>query len=225
MWSLLLAFSASATAGTLAFAPNAEATTEVRWADGGTIAVLERFPAAEGVVGSEVSEDGRWAFAWHQASGKPLRVSVYDLQSKQRVATFAPGFGGDLHFSATATLVLTHGCGTSCSMMTVFDLKGQKLLDVGGSLTDVSPNRRYALLYPDLNSDPCPVTLYDLGTGQRITEFGGTGSGELGVTDVKWAANGSSATLSVAPRVGAETKRYLRVSADGTSSWVEASTP
>lgn len=224
MWTFLLAVlvPAPALAGDLTFAPASEATTEVRWADGGADIVLERFPAAEEVIGSEVTGDGRSAFVWHQPKGKPLRVSTYDLRAKKRLASFSPGYGGELRFSAAGTLVLTHGCGTSCQVLTVFDLQGNKLLDVGGTINDVSPARRYALVYPSTDSDPGPVTLYDLANGQRLAEFTATESGDLAVEGLRWMDGESAVVVTLVPRGGGAPSRYLRVAMDGTVGWVAA---
>lgn len=222
MWTLLLAFLAPALAGNLTFAPTTDSATEVRWTDSGAEVVLERFPAAEGVIGSEVSGDGRSAFVWHQPRGKSLRVSTYDLQSKKRVASFSPGYGGELRFSAAGTLVLTSGCGTNCHLLMVFDVQGNKLLDTGGTINDVSPAKRYALVYPSTDSDPGPITLYDLATGQRLAEFTATEFGDLGVDGLRWTDGESAVLVTLEPRGGAAPPRYLRVAVDGTVGWVAA---
>lgn len=222
MWTFLLTFLAPALAGNLTFAPSQEATTEVRWADAGAEVVLERFPGAEAVIGSEVSGDGRSAFVWHQPKGKSLRVSTYDLQAKKRLASFSPGYGGELRYSAAGTLVLTHGCGTSCHVLTVFDLQGNKLLDVGGTIKDLSPTLRYALVYPSTDSDPGPVTLYDLATGQRLAEFTATESGDLGVDTLRWADGESAVIVTLVPRGAGAPPRDLRLAVDGTVGWVAA---
>ncbi|MCK6517485.1 hypothetical protein L6R46_20790 [Myxococcota bacterium] len=222
MWLIILTLIAPALAGDLTFTPSPEATTEVRWTDGDAAVVLERFPAAEEVVGFEVSADGKSAFVWHRPNGKSLRVSTYDLHSKKRIATFSPGFGGQLQFSAAGTLILTHGCGTNCHVLTVFDLLGNKLVGVGGTIHDVSPARRYALVYPTTDSDPGPVTLYDLATGQRLAEFTATESGEIGVEALRWATGESAVIVTLVSRSGGAQPRYLRLGVDGTVGWVAA---
>jgi hypothetical protein len=227
MWSFVLALLTPAFAGTLTFAPDAESATEVRWSDAGANVVLEKFAAAEGVIGSEVSGDGKFAFAWHQPKGKSLRVSVYDLQAKQRISSFSPGYGGTLVFSAANTLVLTRGCGTSCHVLTVFDLNGKTLLDVGGTFNEVSPSRRYALIYsgfysePGFGSEPGPSSLIDLATGAVIVQSSVTESGEVGVDAVKWGVGDATVVLTIVAREGGTAPpRYLRLAPDGTAAWV-----
>lgn len=223
MWSFLVAFSAPALAGELTFAPAADAATEVRWADGSPAVVLEKFPAAEDVIGSEVSADGRLAFAWHQPKGKSLRVSVYDLQTKQRLSSFSPGYGGELHFSAANTLVLEHGCGTSCAVMDVFDSGGKALVSIGGGATEMSPTRKYAIEYASTYSDPGPVTLIDLASGAVLVRSSATEAGDVGVDVVKWAIADASVVLSIVAREGGSAApRYLRLAPDGTAAWVAA---
>lgn len=220
---VLVAFASPALAGSLSILPNESAATEVRWSDAGSETLLETFTGGEGVVGKGVSADGRWAFVWHQPKGKSLRVSVYDLQSRKRSASFSPGYGGQLVFSAANTLVLTHGCGTSCHTLTVYDLTGKELMGVAGSSNELSPNGKYVLDYPDLYSESRPITLYEAESGRKLAEFGGTDSGEVGVDDLKWGS--SDVVAKLMPRSGTGAPRYVRLSADGTTSWVEATTP
>lgn len=221
MWSFVLALLTPAFAGTLTFAPDAESATEVRWSDAGANVVLEKFAAAEGVIGSEVSGDGKFAFAWHQPKGKSLRVSVYDLQAKQRLSSFSPGYGGTLIFSAANTLVLTHGCGTSCHVLTVFDRNGKTLVDVGGTLNDVSPARKYALVYSGFDSEPGPLSLIDLASGAVLVQSSVTESGEVGVDSVTWASGDACVVLTILGREGGTAPpRYLRLAPDGTAAWV-----
>lgn len=222
MWLFAYLLAARAFAGDLSFAPATEAASTVRWTEAGTTVVLETFPATEAVVGSGVSHDGRWAFAWHQPKGKSLRVSVYDLQAKTRGSSFAPGVGGSLDFTPGNTLLLSYGCGTSCQSALLYDVRGNKLMSEGGAIGSVSPSLRYALFYPDDYSDARSVDLFDLSTGQRLSAFGPTADGSLAVKAVRWGPADAFVVVTVGPRdplTGAA--RYLRMAQDGTVTWVE----
>ncbi|HVY48837.1 MAG TPA: hypothetical protein VHB21_23270, partial [Minicystis sp.] len=135
--------SAAARRPRLDLVPRLWGTGEVRLVDASGAHRLERFTEPQAIVGTEISPDGRRAYVWHLGARPPRRLSVYDLASRTRLADFAPGFGGELHFTPAGNLVHTWGCGSNCHGYALYDASGRTLFRGVTAGAEVSPARRY----------------------------------------------------------------------------------
>jgi hypothetical protein len=159
---------------------------EVQVVEGGHPRSLERFAEPQSVKASETSGDGRFAFVWHRGSRPGLRLGIYDLRSASKTAEFAPGFGGDLHFTPGDNLVHSWGCGTNCANFAVYDPRGRRLLADVSSGVDISPSRRFVVTYPSLFASTEPVVLYDADSARVVFESARSLEGSFLVDELRW---------------------------------------
>ncbi|MFT3765084.1 MAG: hypothetical protein QM820_06155 [Minicystis sp.] len=133
--------------------------------------VLERWGEPHAVRQAEVSSDGRFAYVWHHGAKPPLELSIYDLTTRSRTATFKPGAGGTMFFTPDNTIFHWWGCGTNCAVFALYDVNGHKVIDGGTSQVEISPTRRFLLTGPSLFAASESVALYDLGArGRKLFE-------------------------------------------------------
>lgn len=161
-------------------------TGEVRLVEGGRERPLERYREPISVVATEISPDGRWAFVWHSPARPPLQLAIYDLRTMRRTARFAPGFGGEMHFTPGGNLVHRWGCGTNCAQLAVYDVHGKTLLSTGGSGVEVSPTQRFAVTGPSLFAAEEPAVIYDLDAGRSVYKRDRPRGDSFLLNDVRW---------------------------------------
>lgn len=182
-------------------------TGEVRVVTGRHERVLARYAKPIGVEATEISPDGRWAFVWYRAARPPLQLAIYDLRSTRRTARFAPGFGGEMHFTPKGNIVHTWGCGTNCAVFALYDVHGKKLRVVVSSRIDVSPSRRFVMTGPSLYAANEPVVIYDLDTGRKVYTKGQPAHDPFVVDGVRWDERKNLVSLELAFLHGAKAKR------------------
>lgn len=142
-------------------------TGEVLYFDGKRGRVLERFPEPQSVHESAISPSGRLALVWHRAKG-PLVLSIYDLRTRQRIARFRPGYGGELRFTPGDLLVHHWGCGTNCASFAVYDARGRTKLGGVVSGLEVSADASLLATFPSLPASDEAVVVYDLRRGRKV---------------------------------------------------------
>ncbi len=166
--------------------PRLWGTGEARYVGGGCDELLERFPAPVGVRASEVSPDGRRAFVWYNEDRRPLKLAIYDLAARRRTARFAPGFGGDIHFTPGGNLVHDWGCGTNCANFRVYDPAGRTVLEAVSSWVEISPTHRFVLTAPSLYASTEPMVIYDPDTGRKVFALDPPRGGSFILDRVRW---------------------------------------
>ncbi|MGH7438033.1 MAG: hypothetical protein ACRENE_20315 [Polyangiaceae bacterium] len=142
--------------------------TEVHLVVGKTDTTIETFPTPQQVMGSGVSVSGHWAFVWHVAH-PPQALAIYDLTNNQRVASFDPGFPGDLRWTHGDTLLHTWGCGTSCQVFRIYDTKGTVILEGSGGMHSESPSMRFMITGPATSGASGDIQLVDLQAAQTVS--------------------------------------------------------
>jgi hypothetical protein len=152
---------------------------------------LERFATPHRVEATEISADEALAFVWHQGDRPPLRLSIYDLRARTRLAEFAPGFGGDLHFTPRGKIIHTWGCGSNCHSFAIYDRHGKTLQDGGASGLEVSPERGSMLAFPSFIGAQDLITLYDLETGKPAITWSAPENASFVVDSIAWRRSGT----------------------------------
>jgi len=189
---------AHATARKLRLVNRAWGTGEIRVVLDGHEQVLERYAAPIRVQATEVSSDGRTAFVWYYSSRPPLQLAIYDLRSMQRTARFAPGFGGEIHFTPAGNIVHRWGCGSNCHELALYDLRGKTLLRGWGSDLEISPGGRFAVTGPSIYRDDEAITVYDLDSARRIFRSRPRRGESILLDDVRWSEREGLIELDVA---------------------------
>jgi len=199
--------------------PAEDAASELRVTAGGRTTTLVSYRALVRVNDIAVSRDGRYVVATTQALGAAPSAVVYEVSSGKQLGTVDTDGRATMTWSPKGTLIVEGSCGTDCHTLEVVGTDGKVLAKpLAGGVTSTSPSGAYLLFYPNEGSDPVPVSLVDLSTGEVAAEFSGTASGQLRGGEVAWSADGTAAVLAV--RDGTGPARQLRIASDGTCSWV-----
>ena len=142
LWS-----SAAVAAPQLALHTGADGRKNVVVKRGDDQVALTEFERPTHIYDFAVSPDGKSAFVWHM-DFPPRTVSVYDLETRCRTASFQPGMGGSLRWTCANTLLHIWGAGTAVRLFHVYDLQGKVLC---GTLTEwlvPSPGVRFIAAHP-----------------------------------------------------------------------------
>lgn len=218
---LLLVAMAYAGSAVLDFAPDSSKPMQVTLTRDDKVIVVETFKDWKEGTSIAVSADGKWGAALRGHMREEQALSIYDLSQPQRKAAVSMTSADRIEFSPSNTLILHGSCGTSCAILQVYDLAGKSLGSCGPSV-DVAKTPRYALCYAHEYSDPASISLVDLATGQPVVRFPSTDDEDIIVHEVSWAPDESAVTATVTSRSSpSDPRRRLRLSVDGTSSWVE----
>ena len=189
---------ASAVGANLRFVKRDWGTGEVHLVDGNREELLERYPEPISVHAAEVSLDGHWAFVWHYKARPPLELAIYDLRAMKRTAQFAPGFGGEMHFTPRGHIAHFWGCGTNCAEFMLYDVTGKKLLGAWSSGIELSPSRRFAVSGPSLFASDEAVVVYDLDAARRfVVEPPARHSDSFILEAVRWDERGGAISMAV----------------------------
>lgn len=129
---------------------------------------VTQFTRPEHVYEAAVSPSGRWLLVWHMAR-TPRVLSIYDLRTLALHRQWIPGFGGDLHWTAHDTIFHRWGAGVSCRCWAIYSTDGRVMNQGVCDNLSESPDRAFALLYPQLSVSDRSVVLVDLGCGRLQT--------------------------------------------------------
>jgi hypothetical protein len=72
------------------------------------------------------------------------------------------GFGGEVKWNHENNIVHVYGCGSNCMSARILNIKGDILLEIGGTPITVSPSGRYLLLYTANWMGEQNMEMYDL---------------------------------------------------------------
>ncbi|APR84738.1 Hypothetical protein A7982_10087 [Minicystis rosea] len=148
--------------------------------------VLETFKEPHSVRQASVSSNGRWAYVWHQGAKPPLQLSIYDLATWSRTASFTPGFGGDMYFTPGASILHWWGCGSDCAEFVLYDTHGKKRLSGGTSIVSLSPTSRFMITGPSLFAGGESIVLYDLDAARILYETPAALQSRFRLEEVVW---------------------------------------
>lgn len=137
--------------------------------DDGVDRLLERFKQPQAVFDSALSPDGRFALIWHHVRG-PRRLTIYDVRTGKRTASFKPGFGGDLGFTPNGNILHTWGCGSNCHSFALYSPKGKRIIGDTISGYEILPSRSFFVTCPSLLGAEEPLRVFDLRSGTRVFE-------------------------------------------------------
>ncbi len=157
---------------TIKTTPGPEGHPDVWIRKGGTWMNLTRFDRPQHIYDYQASPDGRFAFVWHM-SYTPRKISVYDLETGNRISRFSPGWAGSLHWTPHNTILHKGGFGTGKDM-DLYDLEGNEL--IGFHERDsvefaVSPTLDYVATIPIYASDTGFVNVYETRKGTLLTQY------------------------------------------------------
>jgi hypothetical protein len=184
----------------------ADGHAEVWYVHDGVRVNLTRFSRPQLFSGMGISADGRWAYVWHHA--RPPRVlSIYDLSSLKRVASFSPGYGGELQWLEGNRILHYWGAGAACVMYAVYDVQGKTVLKGTTSGWDLAPGGTYLATSPSFAAEKEPLVIRDLRTLKVV--YDSTGKADVRVVEeVRWEAGD---TVAVQYLDSAEEKREMTI--------------
>lgn len=145
--SLLLWASTAAASSELALHTGPDGRKNVVVKEGDRWVALTDFARPQHIYDFAASPDGKRAFVWHM-DVPPRTVSVYDLKSRRRTASFRPGYGGTLRWTPANTLLHIWGAGTAVRLFKVYDRRAKVLC---GTMTEslvASPGLRFLAAHP-----------------------------------------------------------------------------
>ncbi|MEN8151814.1 MAG: hypothetical protein ABFS86_18505, partial [Planctomycetota bacterium] len=114
------------------------------------------------------SPDGNHAFVWHM-DVPPRTISVYDLASRERTASFRPGVGGSLRWTAANTLLHIWRAGTAFHLFHIYDRRGKVLRGATAESLAVSPTVRFLAGRPDIVGRE-RLRVWDLATNRLVID-------------------------------------------------------
>lgn len=191
---------------------------EVRVVERGRERLVERYPRPIAVEASEVSPDAHWAFVWYRADRGPLQLAIYDLHTSRRTARFAPGVGGEMHFTPHGNIVLRWGCGSNCAGLLLYDPHGKKLLETGGGWVEVSPTRRFAVTGPSFPDREEPIVLHDLDAVRTVFTKHAPRDDDFTLEGTRWDDERGVVVLTIQPMHASRPQRIaVRVASRSTA--------
>ncbi|MEN8152352.1 MAG: hypothetical protein ABFS86_21215, partial [Planctomycetota bacterium] len=129
---------------------------------------LTNFARPTHVYDFAVSPDGKHAFVWHM-DFPPRTISVYELESRRRTASFSPGAGGDLRWTCANTLLHRWGAGTAVRLFKVYDRRGMMLCGTMTESLASSPSGRFLAAHPVIAGRD-RLRVWDLATSRKVID-------------------------------------------------------
>jgi len=122
---------------------------------------LTGFTHPHEIVKYQTSPNGKWAFIWHY-DYPPMKLRIYNMQKDKLIKDFEPGYGGGLRWTAYNDLVHSWGCGSSCTMMAIYDIQGRTIFSGVYNKIDFSPGNKYMATFPMIFGPDPFIYIYDL---------------------------------------------------------------
>jgi len=148
------------------------------------------FPNVHHILKAEVSPTGKYLLVWHR-DYPPLKVSIYDVESRELISRFEPGYGGNLRWVADDLLYHQWGAGTNTFCFTIRNHMGNvvwKDIDLRGHIPTgghLDASGKYLLVLPSLGISDEDISIHDIRDG---TIFGRATKPEnyVGWLDYTW---------------------------------------
>jgi len=115
----------------------------------------------------QVCPDGRHALVWHHGEYPPLEVTTVRIADGKRIASFCPGFGGELRWTPDDNIVHWWGVSTGVWTVQIRSISGVLVLEAGGSGVAVSPGARWVATFP-LQAVDGDIRVYETGRGRLV---------------------------------------------------------
>lgn len=124
---------------------------------------LTDFTRPNEIIDYGVSQDNNLLFVWHR-DYPPLKLSIYDLNTRQRISQTVPGFGGSMAWTAANNLIHFAGCGTNCVNIAGYNRMGARQFEEIACGVELSPQNSYLLMIPSMPACEPGVKIVDLRT-------------------------------------------------------------
>ena len=128
---------------------------------------ITNFPNPHHIYTAEVSPSGRYLLVWHM-DFSPRKVSVFDLDSGERVSQFVPGAGGEVRWAAHDLIYHCFGAGTNTAFPGIYSVTGEMCWGASTSGAALDASGLYVLVLPSLPNAGEHILIADVRTGDAL---------------------------------------------------------
>jgi len=132
--------------------------------------VLHEFRARQNIYDIAISPDGRFGYVWHDEYS-PRKLSIFDLDTREKLTTFVPGVGGQLRWSPGNTICQNYGFGTNSFGYVIYDTAGETIARGSSSGGDYNADASLMVTFPTIFAATDAVRIIDTATGEVIREI------------------------------------------------------
>lgn len=125
---------------------------------------ITKFARPQHIYDAAVSPSDRYLYVWHM-DYPPRKITVYDLTSRKRISSFAPGAGGRLCWAEYDLLYHEFGAGVNSACWGVYTVEGRQCWRGTATGASLDPSGKFIFVFPTTSLSDEEIIVADIRNG------------------------------------------------------------